>query len=143
MCEDLLFRLTAKNLTDTAVKMKISFTPKCPEADINLAWPRGGIKEFLGAGVTGHLMTLQKRAPSAASEQPEIAKLDLGVKWSRYSASDFTMSCYASGSDRPAAASGTSGSASKTGTHKANQDVQSQRRNGVRLDLKPTSHPDS
>lgn len=143
MCEDLLFRLTAKNLTDTAVKMKISFTPKCPEADINLAWPRGGIKEFLRAGVTGHLMTLQKRTPSAAAEQPEIAKLDLGVKWSSYSATDFTMSCYASQSDRPAAASDESGSASKTGINKANQDLHNQRGNGVRLDLKPTSHPDS
>ena len=143
MCEDLLFRLTAKNLTDTAVKLKISFTPKCPEADINLAWPRGGIKEFLRAGVTGHLMTLQKRVPSAASEQPEMAKLDLGVKWSRYSASDFTMSCYASESVRPANVSDESGCISKTGANKADQDLQSQRRNAIQLDPKPTSLPDS
>ena len=89
ICQDLLYRLTAKNLNDTAIKLKISFAPKCPEADINLCWPRGGVKEFLGARVTSHLLTLRKRTPTAGGDEPEAAKLDIEVKWAPYMASDF------------------------------------------------------
>ena len=76
--------------------MRISFRPKCPEADINLVWPRGGIKDFLKAGATSHLLTLRKRAPTAASGEPETVKLGIEVRCKAYNATDFTMGGYAS-----------------------------------------------
>jgi len=91
-----LYRLTAKNLGESPVKMRISFRPKCPEADINLVWPRGGIKDFLKAGATSHLLTLRKRAPTAASGEPETVKLGIEVRCKAYNATDFTMGGYAS-----------------------------------------------
>ena len=134
ICEDLLYRLTAKNSNETAVKLRISFVPKCPEADINLCWPRGGIKEFLGAGVTSHLMTLRKRTPTAG-DGPEAAKLDIEVSWAPYGASDFVMGTYASASDRPASAAKASDGKSAGSGSKPGQGIQAARRGGVRLEL--------
>ena len=69
------------NLNATKVKFKLAFVPKCDPKDINLIWPRGGLKEFLAAGSKSHVMTLQKRVPEPDGEEPEIGKLNFLVEW--------------------------------------------------------------
>ena len=74
--------------------------PKCPEEEINLVWPKGGIKDWLKGEASSHLMTLRKRkAVTEAGAAPETAKLSIEVTWKPYSGTDFTMGSYASQTD--------------------------------------------
>jgi len=69
--------------------------PKVEEGEINLVWPRGGIKDFVKAGYTSKLLTLRKRDPSLPSAgEPESQKLDIKVNWKPYDKQDFQMSMY-------------------------------------------------
>jgi hypothetical protein len=71
--------------------------PNCPEDQINLLWPRGGLKDYLNGETSSHLMTLRKR--KAVTEElvaPETAKLSMEVTWKPYSGTAFKMGSYAS-----------------------------------------------
>jgi hypothetical protein len=49
-----------------------------PESEIDLVWPKSGIKDFVKSGFTSHLLTLRRRTASTVSgEAPEIDKLDV------------------------------------------------------------------
>lgn len=60
-CDDLLYRVSARNLLETNVKVKLRFHPICSAPAIDLAWPCGGIKDFLPPGPECTLLTLRRR----------------------------------------------------------------------------------
>ena len=78
-CSNLLYRISVTNVNTATVKFKLAFVPKCDPKDINLIWPRAGLKEFLPAGGKSHVMTLQKRVPEPDGDGTEIGKLDFDI----------------------------------------------------------------
>lgn len=78
ICPNLLYRITVNNKHAQSVKIKLSFNPLKPESEIDLVWPKSGIKDFVKSGYTSHLLTLRRRTASTVSgEAPEIDKLDV------------------------------------------------------------------
>jgi hypothetical protein len=78
ICPNLLYRITISNKHAQSVKVKLSFNPLKPESEIDLVWPRSGIKDFVKSGYTSHLLTLRRRTASTVSgEAPEIDNLDI------------------------------------------------------------------
>lgn len=117
------------------VKFKLAFVPKCDPKEINLIWPRGGIKEFLQANSTSHVLTLRKRVPEPDGETTQISQLDFDIRWKpRPTSVVAQMGCYASASDRPADKKATG-----SGTNPASKDKPAAegRRGGI-LEVKPT-----
>lgn len=104
VCEDLVYRITAVNKHSATLRLKINFHAKCDEKDIDLMWPRGGVKDYVKPGTTSHIMALSRKNPFADKEdhQPEMGKLDISLRWKEYFEADFTMSNYSSSSDKPA-----------------------------------------
>ena len=82
-CNDLLYRLTVINSHPTDLKLKITFKPKCDEKEIDLVWPRGGIKDFVKKDTTCQIVTLIRKNPFAdhADDANEIEKLEIDIQW--------------------------------------------------------------
>lgn len=137
VCEDLLFRISAKNLlSNTSVKLKINFVPK--KEDVDLVWPRGGIKDYLKPESEANIVTLYRRT-YGPSDEPQMAKLDLDVKWKAYGQGDFTMSNLASSTDKPGSSTAAHSEAATSTSSKVNAGIKDQRRGGIQIDLKPTA----
>lgn len=111
------------------MKLKIGFHAK-EEEPADLVWPRGGIKDFVAASTTAHLLTLRRRDPFTVTGVPEIGKLNFEVRWKTHNDTDYTMSNFASSSDKPEApaAAATEKVAS---TSSVGAGVREQRRHGI------------
>lgn len=58
-----MYRITATNKHTATLKLKINFHPKCEENDIDLIWPRGGVKDYIKPGTTSHILAIQRKNP--------------------------------------------------------------------------------
>lgn len=103
VCEDLVYRITAVNKHSATLRVRINFHAKCEEKEIDLVWPRGGVKDYIKPGTTSHILALHRKNPFADKDghEPEIGKLDISLHWKEYFEADFTMSNYSSTSDKP------------------------------------------
>ena len=134
VCEDLVYRITAVNKHSATLRLKINFHAKCDEKEIDLYWPRGGVKDYVKPGATSHVMALYRKNPFADKDNhaPEMSKLDISLNWKEYFEADFTMSNYSSASDKPAG-DGIEVVNSSSGTQ-AQSDNHPLRRKGIRVE---------
>jgi hypothetical protein len=97
-CNDIYYAVYAKNLMQANLKVKIEFVKINKEDTVDLDFPVGGIKDFLKPDNEFHVMNLRRINPFAAidSEEREISKLNLNIKWKTYEHDDFNTSSYVS-----------------------------------------------
>ncbi len=64
--EDLVYKFTLSNTTETPILYKISFEPS-DEVSVNLNWPTNGIKGSMGPSDNAVVALLAKVKPGEAS----------------------------------------------------------------------------
>lgn len=74
-CSDMVLKLTVSNTTQEPILFKIKF--ETPQKDINLDWPRTGLKGALDANETRVVALLTKREPNAGP----IGELKAKLSW--------------------------------------------------------------
>ena len=90
-CTDLLYRISVKNCHHKTLKIKLQFGLKEGEPDIDLRWPRSGLKDYVKPGYTSDLMTLRRLRPERSEVGQEIegkgliGKLNINVTAKEYS----------------------------------------------------------
>jgi len=100
-CSDLLYRITAKNMTQNNLRIKLGFVVKDGLDVPDLIYPQGGIKDYLLPEVETPLLTLRRKNPYMLTTVPEMSKLNITLTWKAYKSTDFTICNYASQTDKP------------------------------------------
>ena len=99
LCKDLLFRIAMKNLTESSVKIDVEFKVKNKDKKLNMAYPTGGLLDFLKPSLSGTLITLHKINPDG--ETINFDDLEIKVTQQNNSDNAFQMNSFASQSDIP------------------------------------------
>jgi hypothetical protein len=80
-CKDLLYKITLSNTRTEPIYFKIHMSELVPNSDINLNWPRCGVKGALDVGETAVVCLLGKVTPTDNLGVSEIEKLKVELKW--------------------------------------------------------------
>ena len=99
--------------------------------DDHLILPSGGIKDFIRAGMTSHILTLRRKSTDPLDL--DLAEgLMINLKYKVHPGTDFEMSQYSSQSDRPVAPSAPL--AIEAQKSLPSSEIRDQRRNGISVD---------
>jgi hypothetical protein len=80
-CQDLLYKISLSNTRTEPINYKIKLSEVEPNSDINLNWPRSGVKGSLDVGETAIVCILGKLEPTDNLGMSEIEKLKVELKW--------------------------------------------------------------
>jgi hypothetical protein len=80
-CRDLLYKITLSNTRTEPINFKINMSELVPNSDINLSWPRSGVKGALDVGETAVVCLLGKMRATDNLGVNEIEKLRVELKW--------------------------------------------------------------
>lgn len=84
-CEDLVYKFTLCNTTESPIQFRIKMKPKSADAEINLYWPVTGVRGSLAAQETATVCLLPKLRPTKKHDvigvATELDKLEIKLSW--------------------------------------------------------------
>lgn len=81
-CKDLIYKFTVNNNTSSPIFYKIKLSQKSENVDVNLHWPRTGIRGSLDVGETQVVCVLAKVRPEVPfTGALEVDKLKIELGW--------------------------------------------------------------
>lgn len=83
--------------------IKLDFVPNDASEQIDLAYPAGGIKDYLKPDADFPVFTLRRKNPFGKENdiKEEMSKLNIMLKWKTYGSDDYTVSNYATTLNKP------------------------------------------
>ena len=119
ICDELLYRLTVTNFlsissekfgtrtSTSAQRLNIEFIEPL-DTEIDLIWPKGGIKDYIKAGQSCEIATLQRKDPFSNLDATDVIDLlDIKIESKEHQEPDFTMESYSTVGGKSEAKAGT------------------------------------